>query len=78
MGIQFPWFLREVQEGYAAKGGQQNNKAYQFATSVPEAILWSDKNITIRHDSEIWLFAVSIPMLSLLDEFLEMTQIHVD
>ena len=53
MGIQFPWFLREVQEGYAAKGGQQNNKAYQFATGVPEAILWSDKNITIRHDSEI-------------------------
>ncbi len=53
MSIQFPWFLQEVEEGYAAKGGQQNNKAYQFATSVPEAILWSDKNITIRHDSEI-------------------------
>lgn len=53
MVIQFPWVLREVQEGYAAKCGQQNNKAYQFATSVPEAILWSDKNITIRHYSEI-------------------------
>ena len=78
MVIQFPWVLREVQEGYAAKGGQQNNKAYQFATSVPEAILWSDKNITIRHYSEIWLFAVSIPMLSLSDKLLEMTQIHFD
>ena len=76
MGIQFPWFLREVQEGYAAKGGQQNNKAYQFATGVPEAILWSDKNITIRHDSEIWLFAVSIPMLSLKGKLVVSGNIH--
>ena len=68
--------MREVEKGYAAKRGQQNNKTYQFATSVPEAIFWSDKNITIRHDSEIRLFAVSIPMLSLKRKLAVSVKVH--